>query len=91
MHLIRHHERGIESQSEMSDNLVGIALVLIFFNKIGCAGESNLVDILFHLVRSHSQAVVGECQCLLLRIHHHVDTGLEAFGQCILTHHIQLL
>ena len=53
MHFIRHHEGGVEAQSEMADDLIRVALILIFLYEVGCAGESNLVDVLLHLVRGH--------------------------------------
>ena len=53
MHFVCHHESGIESQTEMADDLIRIALVLIFLYEVGCAGESDLVDVLLHLVRGH--------------------------------------
>ena len=90
MYFIRYHECGIEAQSEMTDDLVGIALVLIFLNEIRCAGKCDLVDVLFHFVVSHAQTVILEGQCLLFRIHDDIHTSLIAFRQGIFSHHVQL-
>ena len=91
MHFVCHHESRVESQAEMPDNLVCITLVLIFLNKICSTGERNLINILLHFVRSHSQTIVRKGQGLLLRIHHHIYPGLIPFRQRIFPHHIQLL
>ena len=44
----------------MPDNLVLIRLILVFLNKIRRAGESDLVDVLLHLVRRHADTVVDK-------------------------------
>ena len=90
MYFIRYHECGIEAQSEMTDDLVGIALVLIFLNEIRSTGKCDLVDILFHFVGGHTQTVILEGQCLLLRIHDDIHTSLITFGKRIFSHHVQL-
>ena len=74
----------------MTDDLVGIALVLIFLNEIRSTGKCDLVDIFFHFVGGHAQTVILEGQCLLLRIHDDIHTSLIAFGQGIFSHHVQL-
>ena len=90
MYFIRYHECGIEAQSEMTDDLVRIALVLIFLNEIRSTGKCDLVDILFHFIGGHAQTVILEGQCLLLGIHDDIHTSLIAFGQGIFSHHVQL-
>ena len=90
VYLVRNHKRGIKAQSEVADDLIRIALVLVFLYEISSTGKSNLVDILIHLVRRHSQAVVDEGKRLLLRIHDNLHPGLIALGQSVLPHHIQL-
>ena len=74
----------------MSDDLIGIALVLIFFDEIRSTGKCDLVDILFHFVGGHAQTVILEGQCLLLRIHDDIHTSLIPFGKRIFSHHVQL-
>ena len=90
VYFIRYHECRIEAQSKMTDDLVGIALVLIFLNEIRCARKCDLVDVLFHFVVSHAQTVILEGQCLLFRIHDDIHTSLIAFRQGIFSHHVQL-
>ena len=90
VYFIRYHECRIEAQSKMTDDLVGIALVLIFLNEICCAGKCDLVDVLFHFVGGHAQTVILEGQCLLFRIHDDIHTSLIAFRHGIFSHHVQL-
>ena len=52
-----HHESRVESKTEMADDRIG--RVLVFFEELFGAGESNLVDILFDVVGSHAYTVVG--------------------------------
>ncbi len=54
MHRIGNHERRIESKSEMTDDLVVVRLILIFFNEISRTRKCDLIDIFFDLVRSHA-------------------------------------
>ena len=89
MYFIRYHECGIEAQSEMTNDLVGIALVLIFLNEIRSTGKCDLVDILFHFVGGHAQTVILESQSLLFRIHDDIHTSLITFRKRIFSHHVQ--
>ena len=91
MHFIRHHKSRIKSQSKMPYNLIRIALVLIFLNKIRSAGKSDLIDILLHFLRSHPKAVIRHSERFLLRINHHVYPGTISVRQRIFPNHIQLL
>ena len=75
----------------MADDLVRIALVLILLDKVGGAGERDLVDLLLHLVRCHAQSIVRKGQGLLLRIDYYVYPGLISLRQSILSHHVQFL
>ena len=90
LNLICHHECRIETQAEMSDDLVCIALVLILLDEIRGTGERNLVDILLHLVSGHTQPVVRKGQGLLLRVNGHTHPGLVTLRQGIFPHHVQL-
>ena len=85
-----HHKCAVKAQSEMTDDLVIRGLVFIFFQESFRAGKSDVVDVLFDLVRGHADTVIGYCDRLLLRAHLDVDPGLVIFGQCKITHHIQL-
>ena len=90
VYLIRHHECRIEAQTEVTDNLIRVTLVLIFLNEIRRTGKSNLVDILVNLFRRHSQTVVGKGQGLLLRVNDHVNPCLIILRQGVLAHHVKL-
>ncbi len=75
----------------MSDDLVIVRLILVFFNKIRSAGECNLVDILLNLLRRHSETVIDKCHRLLLGAYNDVNPGL-VIKRCLeLAHHLQLL
>ncbi len=90
VHLIRHHERRIKSQTEMSDDLVVVGFVLIFGYKIGGTGKRDLVNILLHLVRRHADSVIHHLNGLILRIDKHVHGRLIILRQAVFPHHIQL-
>ena len=75
----------------MTDNLILIGLVLIFFKEIRRSGESNLIDILFHFLRRHADTVVNEFQRLLFRIHKHPYLCLVVIRQGTFPHHLQFL
>ena len=57
----------------MSDD--GVGLILVFFKKVGNAGEGYLVDILVYLLRCHADAAVADGQRL------GVSVELHAHGQ----------
>ena len=91
MYFVRNHKCGIEAQTEVSDNLVCVALVLIFFNEIRRTGECNLVDVFFHFVGGHAKTVILKGKGLFFRVDNHVNSRFVAFGKLVLSHHIQLL
>ena len=68
MNLVGNHERGIKTEAEMSDYLILIGLALIFLQEFTGTRESNLCDVLLHLVICHTDTVVDELQCLVVRI-----------------------
>ena len=91
MDLICHHERRIETKSEMTDHVVFCRLVFVFLKKLCRTGECDLRDILFHLFGRHTKSVVGELQRLLFRIHFYLDRRFVIIRQLIFSHHIQFL
>ena len=90
MHLVGYHECRIKAQSEMTDNLILVGLILILCNKIRCAGKGDLVDILFHFIRRHADAVIDELKGLLLRVHQHLYFPFILCWKRIFSHHVQL-
>ena len=90
VYLVCHHKCRIEAQTKVTDDLVGIALILILLDEIGGAGESDLVDVLLHLICSHTQTVIHEGERLLIGIDNHIDLRLVPFRKSVLSHHIQL-
>ena len=91
VYLIRYHESGVKAQAEVADDLILVGLVLVFCQEIGGAGESDLVDILLHLVSGHTKAVVAESQRLLLRVNNDVYFRFVFVRELVLAHHLQLL
>ena len=91
MDLVCDHECGIESESEMSYDLVGTALILVLFDEIGSAGKCDLGYILFDLISGHSESVIGYGNGLGSGIDLYAYSALEAFGKLILAHHVELL
>ena len=75
----------------MSDNLLIICLVLIFFQKICRSGKGNLIDILFHFFCRHSQTIIGKGNRLFLRIDFHIDSCLVVVRKRGFTHKFQFL
>ena len=90
MHLVRYHERGIEAQAEVADDLVIVGLVLILLQESGRAGEGDLVDIFLHLFGGHAKSGVDEFQGFLFRVHDHADAVLVAFRIGVLADEGQL-
>ncbi len=91
LHQICHHERGIEAQTEVSDDLVIVGLVLILLDEIRRTGEGDLVDVLFNLFLGHTDTVVAEGNGLLLRIHGHIHSALVILRLLPLADERQLL
>ena len=73
MNLVRYHEGRVKAQSEMTDDLIVIGLVLVFLQEISRAGKGDLVDVFLDLVCRHAQSGIDEFQCFVLRIYHHAD------------------
>ena len=71
LHLVRHHERGIESEAEVSDD--GVGLVLIFVEEVGHTREGDLIDVLVNLLSRHTQTAVTDRDGLVVLIHTHMD------------------
>ena len=75
----------------MTDDLIIVCLVLIFLYEIGGTGKSDLINVFLHLIGCHSQTVIDELKCLVLRIADYLNLWLVILGKSILSHHIKLL
>ena len=76
--LVGYHEAAVEAQTEMADD-VGIVILSVggvLGDKVSCAGEGDLSDILFDLLGGHSDAVIGNLQRTGLL----VDNDVHAIG-----------
>ena len=71
LHLLRYHEAGVEAQTKMSDDVVGIVLVLL--KEVRHTREGNLIDILVNLLLSHADTVVANGDGTLVGIQAHAD------------------
>ena len=72
LHFLAHHERRVETETEMSDNTGTLYIVLCHFvllNKLFRAGESDLIDVLVHFFGGHADAVIRNGQRLFLLIY----------------------
>ena len=74
----------------MTDNLIVAVFVLIFLQEIRRAGKGDLVDVLFHLVGRHADAVIRDYDGLFFVVQDHVHTGLPTFGESVIPHGIHL-
>ena len=90
-HLVRYHERGIEAQSEVADNLVLIGLVLILFHEIPDTGKCNLVNVLVNLILGHAQTAIRNLNGLVRWINAYLDPVLHILRSLIFPHQLQLL
>ena len=90
VYLVRYHEYGVEAESEVTDDLVVRRLILIFIQKIGCAGECDLCDVLLDLCRRHTKTGIDELQRLLLRVDDDLNLLLISIRIFILAHHLKL-
>ena len=91
LHVARDHEHGIETEAEMSDDLIARRLVLVFLKEVLCAGEGDIVDIFPDLVRCHAETVIRKRHRLLIRIDGNVDASLVIVRQLTLSHQRKLL
>ena len=89
--LVGNHECGVESESEMTDNLVIVCLVFVFLDEIRRSGERDLVDILLYFVSRHSETVIGKGHRFLLGAYNHIDARLIIKRSFILAHHFKFL
>ena len=89
INLLGNHKGRIESQSEMSDNLVFVCFVFVFLQKFRGAGKSDLRNIFDNFLRRHADSVIDELQGLALVVHDHFDLRLIPFGQMCLADRIQ--
>ena len=91
LNLIGYHKCGIESKSEVSDDLVICCLVFIFGKELSCAGKSDLSNVLLYFVCCHTKTCIDKFQGLLFRINDYMNLCLVIIWKCILSHNIQLL
>ena len=88
---VGHHEYGIKAQSEMSDDVILVRLILIFFKKCCRTGKCNLGDVLLHFLSGHTETGIDEFHGLLIRIDKNPDRILELVRILIFSHHLQLV
>ena len=89
-YLIGYHKCGIETKSEVTDDLILICLVLILFYEICRAGKSDLVDVFIYLFLCHTKTVINDLDRFFLWIEYNPDLVLISFRKLVLSHHFQL-
>ena len=90
-HSVRHHEGRIEAQTEMTDDLVLIGLVLILLQECLGAGKGDLVDVLLHLVHGHAETIILDDDGLLLGIDRYLHLIVGIGRLLVFAHQRQLL
>ena len=62
------HKRGVEAETEMSDDAVILIIALILLDELECAREGDLADITVDFLCGHADAVIGDGQrfCFLI-------------------------
>ena len=83
---VSHHEGGVETESEMSDDLVLAGLVFISLHESSRSREGDVIDKSVHFVRGHAKTGIDETNRARLGIHDDVHTFLIALRQIILSH-----
>ena len=74
----------------MSDDLIVIRLVFVLLQKFSRAGKSDLSDVFLNFIRSHTDTVIAELQCLLLGIDNYVDLVFAAIREGVFAHDFKL-
>ena len=74
----------------MTDDLIVICLVLVFFDEVSSTGKCDLTDIFFDFVRSHTKTVIDEFQSLCIRIYDNLDLWSVILRKLVFTHHFKL-
>ena len=85
------HECGVESQTEVTDDLILVALVLELGQEVGSTGESNLIDVLLYFIFGHTNTIIRDGKGLLLGIEDDMYFGLITCRDREFTHCIKLL
>ena len=91
LHIVGDHEYGIESKAEMTDNVILVRLVFIFFKECSRTGKRDLCNILFHLVSRHAKSGIRKADSLRFRIDYHVDGILMIIRILVLAHDLKLV
>ena len=76
LHLVRHHEGRVETQTEVTDN----RLVLVFFHELFGARECDLVDVAVDFIGCHADTAVGYGQRLFLLVDGDMDREVAQFA-----------
>ena len=90
-YIVSHHKYGIEAKSEMTDDLILIGLILIFLQKSGSAGESDLCNILLDFSLRHTKSGINKFQCFFFGINDHLDAVFVIIRVGIFSHNLQLV
>ena len=75
LYFLGNHERGIETETEMTNN--GFGFVLILVEELLGSGESDLVDVFIHLFSGHADTMIGDGKGLLGLIYNNAYTRVS--------------
>ena len=64
----------------MTDDLILICFILIFFDEISCTGKCDLIDIFFNLVSCHTKTIIGDGYFFVVRIYDDLQLGFIICG-----------
>ena len=78
LHLLGHHEAGVEAQAEVADDRVTLALVLL--QEVFGARERHLVDVALHLIGAHADAVIRDGEGVGLAVDADRDPAFAALA-----------
>ena len=77
-HLLGYHEGRVESQTEVTDN--GVGVVLVFFQEVVGTGEGNLVDVFVDFLGRHTQTTVADGDGTFVLVGFYADGQIAQFA-----------
>ena len=54
------HKGRVETKSKVTDHLIRVGFVFVFFQEFGSAGECDLCDIFFYFIGCHTDTIIDE-------------------------------
>ena len=89
VNFIGYHKCRVEAKTKVTDHLVIRRFIFVFFQELCSAGESNLCDIFFYFVRSHTDTVIDKLQSFLFWVYDYTNHWLVIIREIVLAHNFQ--